>query len=464
MAFLFAQQTPSSEVPPYRPPSDELTAGIEKRAASTYVLTPAQLALPAQLSEPINQITAPPERPQEFRPVSIASDLDSASMDERIARFAMAQGVARPAPLRGRTTYRLLAIRNAPSIVPIPQAIGESPGAIRSLYGITGNGSGVIAIVDPYKYPTAEQDLQKFSSYYNLPPCTQGNGCLDIEPMSPTIVPDTDPSVSDCGWSGEAALDLEWAHAIAPGAKLIFVEAVSSNLDNLFAAVDKATTLVLRAGGGQVSLSWAIKERLLEASDEADYDSHFVDGVIYFASSGDVGAVTTYPASSPKVIAVGGTAIVRDSQGKFITEEGWSGTGGGNSRYEPRPAFQNNVENIVGTTRATPDISASADLNPSTGHGSPIWAGTVCSGNTPGWYLAGGTSLATPIVAAATNVAGKKRSSTLAEQSAIYSNRKTPLRVKDITISDSVGPNVAAKYWDYVTGIGVVNGLNFDAP
>jgi subtilase family serine protease len=360
----------------------------------------------------------------------------------------------------------MLARRNALPGIPIPDAIGESPDDIREVYGIKGQGSGVIAIVGPYKYPTALQDLAKFSTRYKLPPCTIENGCLTIWPMSKTLVADTDPSVPDCGWSGESAIDLEWAHGIAPLAKLIFVEADTSNLDDLFAAVDQATKLVINAGGGQISLSWAIQESLLQASDETKYDQVFKDdGVVYFTSSGDVGAVSTYPASSPKVIAVGGTEIVRDAQKRFVTEEGWKYSGGGNSRFELGPVFQNGVENIVGMKRATPDISASADLNPSTGHGSPVWEGTVCpdSGNVPGWYLIGGTSLATPIVAAATNDAGKNRTSTLAELTAIYANRGNSLRVKDITTSESVGPYVAVKGWDYVTGVGVVNSPDFDA-
>jgi kumamolisin len=105
-------------------------------------------------------------------------------------------------------------------------------------------------------------------------------------------------------WSGEAALDLQWAHAIAPQAKLVVVEAVSSRKDDMFVAVDKASDLAESSGGGVVSLSWSYDEFGGNASThvpgESAYDRHFQhDKILYFASSGDQGGWAEYRRHHP---------------------------------------------------------------------------------------------------------------------------------------------------------------------
>src|SRR5207245_1555224 len=133
----------------------------------------------------------------------------------------------------------------------------------------------------------------------------------------------------------EAALDTQWAHAIAPNARILLVEAKSSSGTDLLNAVDYARN---RADVVAVSMSWGGGE----FSSEAAYDFHFTSshGVVFFASSGDSGAGAEWPSVSPNVVAVGGTTLSFDSNGNLSWESAWSGSGGGVSAYEPQPGYQ----------------------------------------------------------------------------------------------------------------------------
>jgi len=155
-------------------------------------------------------------------------------------------------------------------------------------------GFGAIAVVDAFHYPTALTDLRTFSAQFGLKAPN-----LTVVFASGTK-PAQDPSG---GWELEAALDLEWAHAMAPDAKLFLVEARSNSFSDLLAAERVAGNLVASAGGGEVSNSWGGDEFATETS----FDSTFTaPGVVYFASSGDQPGVQ-YPAASPNVVAAGGT-------------------------------------------------------------------------------------------------------------------------------------------------------------
>ena len=212
---------------------------------------------------------------------------------------------------------------------------GETPETIRSVYQIPANGgAGTIAIVDAFNYPTALTDIQSFSEKFNVP-C---NDCLQVKFASGTKPDD------NCNWAGEAALDVQWVHAVAPKARILLVEAKTAAMPDMIAAVDYAANAVAQAGGGQVSLSWGGREFSIENS----LDSHFSKaGVVFVASSGDVGGLATYPSESPNVVAVGGTTIVRNGD-QFVEERAWGGSGGGPSVFEGRPSFQ------VGVPQADP--------------------------------------------------------------------------------------------------------------
>src|SRR5260370_11279504 len=221
---------------------------------------------------------------------------------------------------------------------------GETPASLRSVYNLpSSGGSGVIAIVDAYDYPTAENDLNVFSSQFGLPACTTANGCF-----SKVYASGSKPR-TNCGWSQEAALDIEWAHAMSPNAKIILVEAASSSFANLFSAVDVATAQVTANGGhGQVSMSWSGSEFSTEASN----DSHFQNNnVVYFASSGDTGGVNGYPSVSPYVVSAGGTSVKLDANGSLNSETGWRGSGGGTRKYEPIPGGQSRLPKADPTHR-----------------------------------------------------------------------------------------------------------------
>lgn len=185
----------------------------------------------------------------------------------------------------------------------------------------------MVAIVVPFHYPTAEADLKKFSDQFGLPECA--TGCLQIIPAAKI----------DCLWAREAALALQWVHAMAPNAKLLLFEVDSANGADLLSAVKRAAQIVKDAGGSEVLMTWSLCRGLnCEFQDEAKYDEYFIDGVTYFASSGDNGGVPAYPSTSPNVVGVGGT-VIRDATPGAVVEKGWINSGGGNSKYERKPSF-----------------------------------------------------------------------------------------------------------------------------
>lgn len=313
---------------------------------------------------------------------------------------------------------------------------GMSPDQIRAAYVLpSAGGSGVIAIVDAYDYPTATNDFNVFSKQFNLPQETGDKTHFQV------VYAGNKKPRGNGGWNQEAALDIEWAHAMAPSAKIVLVEAASASFSDLFAAVDKASTL---AGVKQVSMSWGGSE----FSSEASYDSHFPqnNGIVYFASSGDTGGVTEYPGVSPNVVSAGGTNL-QMSDLSFVGETGWSGTGGGPSKYEARPAYQNGIASIVGTQRGVPDFSFDAD--PYTGVS--VYDSTPYQGQS-GWMVFGGTSVSSPSLAGIVNIGGSMYTSSVAELTTIYQNLGTS-NFRDI-LSGTAGGNTAAAGWDFVTGVG----------
>jgi subtilase family serine protease len=270
---------------------------------------------------------------------------------------------------------------------------GLSPDQIKSAYGfstsLTAGAGKTIAIVDAYDDPTAESDLGVFSSQFGLPACTTSNGCFKKVNQSGNTkgLPRT-----DAGWALEIALDIEWAHGIAPGAKILLVEARSSSLSNLFAAEDYAKT-----HAQYVSNSWGTSEFSVEHS----YDGHFSQsGVSFFASSGDGGS-QIWPSTSPNVISVGGTTLTFNADGSLASETGWSGSGGGCSAYEAANPAQNTGSVNCGGRRGTPDVSLDADPN----SGVSVYDSTPYSGEA-GWWQVGGTSASSPMWAARSADAG----------------------------------------------------------
>jgi len=304
-----------------------------------------------------------------------------------------------------------------PGLPPYNGYFYETPASLACIYKLVSNpvagcnpntttlvvsgGKNVIAIVDAFDYPTAAADLATFSSQFNLPApkITVAYGAGSKPRVDPTG-----------GWELEAALDLQYAHAMAPNAKIILVEAASDSLSDLLVAVRMASTQVAANGGGEVSMSWGSGEFV----DETSYDYTFTTSkVVYVASAGDAPG-TSWPSVSPNVISAGGTSTDRNPvTGTFVQQSPWQVTGGGISSYEIRPTYQTmiaSVKAIVGNFRGVPDVSF--DANPTTG----VWVYEAGS-----WYIIGGTSVAAPALAGIINTAGKFNASSTAELMQLYS-------------------------------------------
>jgi kumamolisin len=350
----------------------------------------------------------------------------------------------------------------APQVPPLSGFFFETPASLACVYQLiavtvpgcnpnlavtnVAKGSKAIAIVDAYDYPAAVSDLTTFSSQFGLPGPTSSN--FQVVYATGT----KPPNGTGSGWDVEAALDIQYTHGLAPNAKVYLVEAASDSFSDLFQAVAKASQLVAAAGGGEVSMSWGGGE----FSTESSFDSYMTTKlVVYFGAAGD-SAGTIYPCVSPNVVCVGGTGNIRNPvTGKFEGEIAWLNTGGGLSFYETRPAYQNPISGIVGGKRGVPDIAAVAD--PNTG----VWIYNAANG---GWFPVGGTSVASPVMAAIANVAGHFYASSIAELNTIYSTvGSVGPSWNDIT-SGACGPYdgfPALPGWDYCTGVGTPRALSF---
>ena len=271
--------------------------------------------------------------------------------------------------------------------------VGATPSQIRHAYGfdqISNQGAGqTIGIVDAYNHPHIENDLAVFSQQFGLPACTTANGCFQK-----ISVGGANPG-SKSLWALEMAIDVEWAHAIAPLARILLVESQSSKLADMMAAVD----LAVQNGASVVSMSWGA----LEFATEASFDTHFTVGnVAFVAASGDFGDPGLYPAASPFVTGVGGTTLNIDSQGNYSGETAWSGSGGSVSTVEIQPAYQSPF-NTSGQ-RGIPDVAYNAD--PDTGFA--VYSSVPYQGF-GGWVQVGGTSAGAPQWAALIAIANEIR-------------------------------------------------------
>jgi subtilase family serine protease len=259
-----------------------------------------------------------------------------------------------------------------------------TPGQVRLAYGfdqITADGSGqTIGIVDAYGNSSIQSDLDTFCSTYGL---------------ASTTVKVVGTTGRNSGWALETALDVEWAHVIAPKAKIILSVARTASIGNLLGAVNAA----VNAGANVISMSWGASE----FSGEQSYESYFQHpGVTYVASSGDSAELTggvevEWPAASPSVVGVGGTSLYTDASGKYY-EVAWGGSGGGLSSYFLLPSWQTGWNTFSLNQRGVPDVSYNADPNT----GVPVY--DAVNG---GWWIVGGTSVGAPQWAAAIALANQ---------------------------------------------------------
>jgi subtilase family serine protease len=337
-----------------------------------------------------------------------------------------------------------------------PQAVSVpgpyTPAQIRQAYGfnnitfnngtVKGDGSGqTIAIIDAYDDPNIASDLHAFDARYALPDPTLTVARETINGQSPAV----DPSG---GWELEESLDVEWAHAMAPGAKILLVEASDASVANLFSAVQWA---VGQPGVSVVSMSFGLPEY----SSQTSLDSIFTTpaghpGVTFVAASGDQGTIS-YPAASPNVLAVGGTSLTMDGSGKYVSETAWNGSGGGISAYESEPGYQQSVQ--AAGRRGSPDLAY--DAAPGTGY----WVyDSFDNGQSP-WQAVGGTSAGAPQWAALIAIANQRRAlqglGTLdgASQTLPMLYSVSGSAFHDVTSGGNVGYSAGPGY-DLVTGLG----------
>jgi subtilase family serine protease len=321
-----------------------------------------------------------------------------------------------------------------------PDLTGISPTRFRNAYGIssvTQNGKGItIAIVDACGNPGAQSDLNKYDSTFGLPATT-------IQVVKPQGTTCSDPM----GWGVETDLDIQMAHAVAPGAKIV-LEATKSNSDaNLFGGAKDAYT---KRGATIVSMSFGGGEFAGETGAGADgiFSTGNGKGVSFTASSGDSGCGAQYPAASPFVTSVGGTTLTIKSNGTYVSESAWSGSGGGTSSIESRPTYQNGFNGSK--QRGIPDVAMVAD--PNTGV-------LVYDKQVGGFIIVGGTSVAAPLWAGVLALANSGRSSTMhnadIELYSVASNAtKYAKDYHDVTTGSSGGSCKAGKGYDLVTGLG----------
>jgi subtilase family serine protease len=243
--------------------------------------------------------------------------------------------------------------------------------------GQVATGAGqTIAIVDAYYDPTILSDVNAFSNRFGLPQLGTSSG-----PQFTQIRQNNVSQTSPGAWSTETALDVEWAHAVAPQANIVLVEAQDNSLNNLLNAV---TTAATTPGVNVVSMSWGTGE----FTGETAYDKTFqVPNVSFVASSGDSGSRfgVNYPAASPNVLSVGGTSLLTLSNNSYFREIPWAGSTGGLSAIEPEPSYQQGVQSSG--VRTGPDVAYNA--NPNTGY-------QVLDSSGGGWLTVGGTSAGAP--------------------------------------------------------------------
>ncbi len=452
------------------------TTASDVQAEPTFHMAAAQLEEPDDADASGQSVTASQD-PRQFR-------IDGAAAGLSTARLT-------PARLAEQSRASIASASNAtPSATAITAAV-YTPAQIRAAYGLTAVpasttglsaadaaalGAGqTIYIVDAHDHPNAFADLGKFSTKFGLPACTSvaltASSKLPLTTATSTCtfsvayassagaLTSTAPTY-DASWVAEIGLDVQWAHAIAPLARIVLIETPDSSTSNLLAGV----TLANKMGAGVVSMSFGAAEGSWVKSTDSTFTA---TGMTYVAAAGDNGAQAMWPAVSPNVLAVGGTSLKWTGSGTRY-EAAWTSSGGGVSTVEPLPTWQSGtVVPGVGAAkmRTVSDVAFNAD--PTTGQ---YVALTEKGATTTSWNAYGGTSIGAPQWAGLVAVANARR---VLASKAVLGDVHTTL-YKTIAASatsyaaafaDIVDGKdglcascVAAKGYDTVTGWGTPNG------
>ena len=320
----------------------------------------------------------------------------------------------------------------------------------------TNYGSGeTIAVIDAYGSPSISSDVKTFDSAFGLP-------AINLQIVQPF------GKVSrNSGWALETSLDVEWAHAMAPAAKIVLIETPSAS--NTYLINDAVNYAYNTTHANIISMSWGEAQSDLTSAELAQYSSIFSyvasHGVIPVAASGDNGAsdgtssiTVNYPSTDPSVVSAGGTSLVLNNPtstgASYGSEYAWNSSGGGISTYFPEPSYQSGA-GISASGRASPDVSY--DANPNTG----VWVyDTTAYEGSSGWIQVGGTSAAAPqwsaIFADIQSIDGTSAINGANVHQilySIYSSSDHGTAFHDITVGYN-GYYYAGPGYDEVTGIG----------
>jgi subtilase family serine protease len=425
-----------------------------------------------------------------------------------IVLFALA-ATAGAHPVSGRIIpHAFVRAQAPPTTADCQTAIGIScygPTQLQTAYdlkplyakGLTGRGRTVV-IVDSFGSPTIAQDLHQFDSDFGLP---DPPSLKVIQPAG--AVPPFDGNNDDMtGWAFETTLDVEYAHAIAPGANILLVETPVAETEGVtgFPEIVKAENFVINHNLGDViTQSFGATEETFPNRGaifglRSAFQNAALHGVTVLGASGDNGStdfklnlvdlydhqVNSWPSSDPLVTSVGGTQLHLDAAGNRLAPDNvWNDIpvgidaagGGGPSHVFPRPLFQLATRTGSGFARATPDISMSAAVD----GGVLVYLGFP--GLDPGYYIVGGTSEASPlfsgIVAIADQIAGHRLG--LINPRLYALGTRASKGIVDVTIGDNTftllddnGDPVftvpgfkAGPGYDMASGLGTVDALRF---
>jgi kumamolisin len=375
-------------------------------------------------------------------------------------------------------------------------------------------GWGAIVLVDAYDNPNAASDLAFFSHSFGLPAANfhkvyanQAFGTFSAGDGGTLTASCLHAPPTNSDWGLEEDLDIQWAHAMAPSATIVLVEACTNSTEDLLYAEVVANIEAQVYGGGDISNSWGGAEDPGQLGDESGLPATGWDNVFYrngicntfpqctsstnityFASAGDSGWGAQFPSSVPWVVSAGGTTVERDHTGNFLGESCWGngvpapdgiGSGGGPSAVE----FWNDTDIVDGPgpwtnfqyglfgscsgdqscpARDTPDIAFDADP------GSGVYVYDSFSG---GWFIVGGTSVSSPALAGIVNNANNRLGNTALtfpgfftseENNYLYSQLDGfltyPTNFYDVTTGTNGGPFGATPGYDECTGLGSLRG------
>jgi subtilase family serine protease len=351
------------------------------------------------------------------------------------------------------------------------QFVSYQPSQLQGFYGMTplinqgydGRGQ-TIALVEAFGYANAEADANAAASLFGLPPLNSST----FKVIYPSGQPQNPNDADYIGWTTEIALDVQAAHAIAPGAQIVEVASAGQDDEDFVAALEYILTHHV---ANIVSCSWEVDPEIVSGPAEEQAFNPVLQrmaaaGISVQFSSGDSGdfglgtplGAVSVPSNSPYVTAVGGTSVMNDPLGSGDVVTGWgtyrtllgtngavasppdflvgkpNGSGGGESQYYSKPSWQSS---LPGKGRQVPDVSALAD--PFTGFSLIV----TSFGVQYAVASVGGTSLASPLFSAVWAIAQQYNHETLGQAAPTVARLK-PGQITDVVGTSDLTPHNAS--------------------